>query len=111
MLKKKPVAKKKPAAHKPGSKSMVKVKAAKKTIKPKPKTPAKKIEIHPKKKIPVIKPKVLAKKTAIKIKPIKKKVEATEQSIAQVEDKPKTTDELVAEEMASLSQEDLKNLA
>ena len=33
VLKKKPVVKKKPAAHKPVSKSMVKVKAAKKTIK------------------------------------------------------------------------------
>jgi hypothetical protein len=75
------VAKKKPAAHKPGAKSMVKVKAAKKTIKPKSKTPAKKIEIHAKKKIPVIhvKPKVLAKKkTAIKIKPIVKKIETIE---------------------------------
>ena len=74
---------KKPSAHKPGAKSLIKIKNAKKTVKAKsPKIPAKKIEIHAKKKIPVIKPKILAKKTAIKIKPIiKVKAEASEQSI------------------------------
>jgi len=83
--KKKTAVKKKPAAHhKPGSKSLIKIKTAKKTVKPKlkSKTPAKKIEIHPKKKIPVIKPKIAAKKTAIKIKPIKVKAEASEQTVA-----------------------------